>query len=61
MSDPLSRSKRHRERAAECRRLASLAASAETKAEYEELARNYEELAQAEISVGHAQPLDKAN
>ena len=61
MTDPLSRSKSHRERAAEFRRLASLATSADARAEYEELARNYEDLAQAEISLAGAQPLNRAN
>jgi hypothetical protein len=58
--DPLSRAQRHRERAVECRRLASQTTSAEVRAEYEELARNYEELAQAEISMADPAPSNKA-
>jgi hypothetical protein len=49
--DPLSKAQRYRERAAECRRLASLATSAETQREYEELAGHYEELARAEATL----------
>jgi hypothetical protein len=53
MPDPLSRARRYLERAAECRRLASLT-FADTRAEYEELASQYEDIAQIELSLSDA-------
>jgi hypothetical protein len=60
MQDSPSSAQRHRERAAECRRLASLATSADTRAEFEQLAENYEELAEIEIALANATPTFKA-
>jgi hypothetical protein len=53
MPDPFSRARRYLERAAECRRLASLT-SADTRAEYADLASQYEDIAQTELSVSDA-------
>jgi hypothetical protein len=52
--DPLTRSLRYRERAAECRRLAGLAISEETRGQYETLAQHYDELADAELTRANA-------
>jgi hypothetical protein len=51
MPDPINRVRRFRERAAECRRLASLATSGEERSEYEALASQYEDIARAELSA----------
>ena len=53
MPDPFSRARRYFERAAECRRLASLI-SADTRPEYAELASQYEDIAQTELSLSNA-------
>jgi hypothetical protein len=55
MPDPLDRARRYRERAAECRKLARLATSPTTRAEYETLASHYEEIAEAELKLAEAQ------
>jgi hypothetical protein len=52
---------RYRQRAAECRRLASLADSEHLRAEDEKLALQYEEIAEAELKLANAERLDKAN
>jgi hypothetical protein len=49
MPDPLARSRRYRERAAECRKLASLTGDENVRAEYTLLATHYEELADVEL------------
>jgi hypothetical protein len=61
MPDPLTRSLRYRERAAECRKLAALAATPEIRADYETLAIRYEEIADAELKLANAERASKAN
>jgi hypothetical protein len=61
MPDPWTRSLRYRQLAVECRKLASLATSPETRTEYENLAVKYEEIADAELKLANADRLDKAN
>ena len=51
MSDHLSRAQRYRGRADECRHLAYLATSAETRKEYARIAEYYDQLAQAELTL----------
>jgi branched-subunit amino acid aminotransferase/4-amino-4-deoxychorismate lyase len=48
MSDPATRAMRYRERAAECLRLAEIAAADDIKEHYRRLADHYDELAAAE-------------
>jgi hypothetical protein len=55
MPDPITRSKRYRERAVECRRLASLADNDHLRAEYEQLAGHYDEIAEAELKIAEEQ------
>ena len=54
MPDPLFRARRYRDRAAECRKLASSATSPTTRAEYELLASFYDEIAEAELKLAGA-------
>ena len=55
MPDPYARAQRYRERAAECRRLAALAVSPKTRADYETLADQYEEIAKLELKLADAE------
>ena len=48
MPDPLTRAKRYREHAAECRQLAGISADQPIIMEYERIAENYIKLAEAE-------------
>ena len=48
MPDPLTRAKRYRNRAAECRQLAGISADQHLIMEYERIAENYIKLAEAE-------------
>jgi hypothetical protein len=50
----MSRSLRYRERAKECRNIASLAKDARIRAEYEKLATFYDEIAGAELKLANA-------
>jgi|307.fasta_scaffold70315_2 hypothetical protein len=61
MPDPLTRSRRYRERADECRKLAALAKSPEARAEYEKLAGFYDEIAEAELKLANADRTNEAN
>jgi hypothetical protein len=61
VTDPLTRSLRYRERAAECRKLATLATTPATRVEYEELARCYEEIAAAELKLHNEANAKQAN
>jgi len=61
MPDPITRAKRYRDRAAECRKLASLASSDATRVEYELLASYYDEIAQAELKLADPDRMDRAN
>jgi hypothetical protein len=54
MAEFFSRAQRYGERAAQCRRLASLATSTDERAEYEKLANEYEDIAQAELFFSYA-------
>ena len=62
MPDHLSRAQRYHDRADECRRLAELATSPETQKEYARIAEYYDQLAQAELTLGgdasEAEPAD---
>ena len=51
MPDAVSRAKRYEERATECRRLATLASSAESRIGYEQLADGYLKVAEAELGL----------
>ena len=51
MPDAPTRAKRYRERAEECRRLAAMAVSPKTRADYEALAEQYEEIAKLELKL----------
>ena len=59
MPDPSSRAARYRQRAIECRRLASTASNDYLRAEYEKLAIKYEDIADAELKIEEAEK--KAN
>jgi hypothetical protein len=59
--DPLTRSLRYRERAAECRKLAKISVTPDLQAEYENLALRYDEIADAELKIANADRLNKAN
>jgi hypothetical protein len=50
MSDPLKRARKYRKLADECLRLSELAPTAETKAEYRQIASDYITLAEVEES-----------
>jgi hypothetical protein len=50
MADPLKRARKYRKLADECLRLSELAPTAETKAEYRQIASDYIALAKAEES-----------
>jgi geranylgeranyl pyrophosphate synthase len=58
---PITRARRYGERAGECRKLARLATSTETRAEYLHLAQCYEEIADAELKLANAESAKKAN
>jgi hypothetical protein len=49
--NPTTRARRYRERAAECRELARLATSQETRGEYLHLAQCYDDIAEAELKL----------
>jgi hypothetical protein len=49
--DSFTRAQRYRERAAECRRLAAMTLSPKPRADYEELARRYDEIAEMEVKL----------
>ena len=51
MPDPLTRSLRYRERAAECLKLAAMAATQEIRAGYEDLAARYTDIAEVELKL----------
>jgi hypothetical protein len=53
--DPVSRVRRYRERAEECRALATQAPSPEFRAEYEKIAGCYDKLVEAELILARAQ------
>jgi hypothetical protein len=51
--DSFARAQRYRERAVECRRLAAM--SPKTRADYQALAGQYEEIAKLELKLAHAE------
>jgi len=55
MTDPLSRAKRYKERAAECMRLAGQSTDQEIARHYQFVAENYLNLAQGELALAAAQ------
>lgn len=55
MTDPLSRAKRYKERAAECMRLAGQSTDQEIARHYQFVAENYLILAQGELALAAAQ------
>jgi hypothetical protein len=55
MTDPLSRAKRYKERAAECMRLANRSTDQEIARHYQFVAENYLILAQGELALAAAQ------
>jgi 7-keto-8-aminopelargonate synthetase-like enzyme len=55
MTDPLSRAKRYKERAAECMRLSGASTDQEIARHYQFVAENYLILAQGELALAAAQ------
>ena len=55
MTDPLSRAKRYKERAAECLRLAGQSTDQEVARHYQSVAENYLVLAHGELALAAAQ------
>ena len=56
MPNAVARAKRYEERATECRRLATLASSAESRIGYEQLADGYLKIAEAELGLAQEWP-----
>jgi len=53
--DPFAKAQRYRERAVECRRLAAMSVSPKTRADYEALAEQYEDIAKLELKLADSE------